>query len=82
MSSVSVETSNLKKQAAIYGIILGIISFVLGIVTLVIGANATGLMTVSFVSILLVYIVPLVITCFLAVRLRRKPADIGTSAQR
>ncbi|MFD2744074.1 DUF4199 domain-containing protein [Sphingobacterium populi] len=72
MSSVSVETSNLKKQAAIYGIILGIISFVLGIVTLVIGANATGLMTVSFVSILLVYIVPLVITCFLAVRLRRQ----------
>lgn len=68
---MQVESTNLKKQAVIYGVILGIISFILAIVTLVIGANASGIMTVSFVSILLVYVVPLVITCLLAVRLRR-----------
>ncbi|WP_166334388.1 DUF4199 domain-containing protein [Sphingobacterium chungjuense] len=72
MSSIPVESTDLKKQAAIYGVILGVISFVLGIITLIIGANATGIMTVSFVSILLVYVVPLVITCLLAVRLRRQ----------
>ncbi|MCL7987374.1 DUF4199 domain-containing protein [Sphingobacterium sp. lm-10] len=71
MDSIQVESTDLKKQAAIYGVILGVISFVLAIITLIIGANASGIMTVSFVSILLVYVVPLVITCLLAVRLRR-----------
>ncbi|MFD2598908.1 DUF4199 domain-containing protein [Sphingobacterium corticis] len=71
MTTNPVLPNDLKKKAAIFGLIIGAAILLFSIASLVFGANATGLFTAAFVSIILVYVIPLIITCFLIVKLRR-----------
>ncbi|WP_313258529.1 DUF4199 domain-containing protein [Sphingobacterium sp.] len=64
-------TNNVRKQAVINGVILGVISFVLSIISLYFSKSATSIVTSSVINIFVSYAVFLAIAVFFILKLRK-----------
>jgi len=65
------QTKDLKKQAVIYGIILGIVSLILSIISIYISKSATSLFLSSAINILVNYVLFLALAVYFVLQLRK-----------
>lgn len=71
MDSTQVINNDVKKKAIIYGLILGVISFILSILSLYLSKSATALMLSSVINVIVNYVVFLAIAVYFVLQLRK-----------
>ena len=65
------ETKSIKKQAVIYGIILGVVSLILSIISIYISKSATSLFLSSAINIIVNYVLFLALAVYFVLQLRK-----------